>query len=94
MDKTIENKQEIKIYSNELYRIISPIISNARKRAALFLYTETTLMYWRIGKHINNELKENNKTAYGKKILATLSQELTENFGKGFTFITLNKDFN
>jgi len=91
MGKTVENQQEIQIYSSELYRIISPIISNARKRAALFLYTETTLMYWSIGKHINDNLKENNRTAYGKKILATLSQQLTDNFGKGFTYTALTR---
>jgi len=74
-----------------LYSILSPIINNARKRVALYLSSETTLLYWSIGKHINTNLKENNRTVYGKKILATLSQQLTENFGRGFTYTALTR---
>ncbi|MDD3876555.1 MAG: DUF1016 N-terminal domain-containing protein [Bacteroidales bacterium] len=91
MNKPLDKKNEVQVYINELFVIISPIINNARKRAALYLSAETTLLYWTIGKHINTNLKENNRTVYGQRIIATLSQQLTENFGKGFTYTTLTR---
>jgi hypothetical protein len=53
------------------------IIDFAKSKAALFLNAETTLMYWGVGHFINTNLKENNRTKYGRQILATLSQELS-----------------
>jgi predicted nuclease of restriction endonuclease-like (RecB) superfamily len=65
------------------------IIDFAKSKAALFLNAETTLMYWGVGHFINTNLKENNRTKYGRQILATLSQELTLRYGKGFTYSAL-----
>ncbi|MCU0434017.1 MAG: PDDEXK nuclease domain-containing protein [Bacteroidia bacterium] len=70
---------------------IAQIIEQARSRAAIFLNAETTLMYWGIGNFINRNLKENNRTEYGSQILVTLSQELTKQFGKGFTYSALTR---
>ncbi len=36
-----------------------------------------TVLYWRIGMRINKEIFKRKRAAYGKQILATLSQELT-----------------
>jgi hypothetical protein len=66
------------------------IIDFAKSKAALFLNAETTLMYWGVGHFINTNLKENNRTKYGRQILATLSQQLTLRYGKGFTYTSLN----
>lgn len=78
MNKEIEKTSiDTQLLSNKLYNGIVQIIDNARNRTAVFLNSETTLMYWNIGRYINTNLKENNKTAYGKNIVATLSQQLS-----------------
>lgn len=41
--------------------------------------------YWKIGKEIYEACGENERAAYGKQILAELSERLTVEFGKGFT---------
>jgi predicted nuclease of restriction endonuclease-like (RecB) superfamily len=41
------------------------------------LNSETTVLYWSIGKFINENLKTQNRTSYGNKIVATLSQQLS-----------------
>ena len=61
----------------ELLPGIARIIEQARLKTAVFLNAETTLLYWAIGHFINHSLKENNRTEYGSKILATLSQQLS-----------------
>lgn len=39
----------------------------------------------------NKNLKENNRTQYGSQIVATLSQQLTAQYGKGFTYTALTR---
>lgn len=36
-------------------------------------------------------LEENDRAAYGERIVATVSQELTQRYGKGFTKSALNR---
>ena len=43
-----------------------------------------TLLYWRIGKRIQTEILENERAEYGQEIVSTLSEKLTEEFGRGF----------
>ena len=43
-------------------------------------------MYWNIGKRIvEEEQKGDQRAEYGKKLLKTLSDDLTANYGKGFS---------
>jgi hypothetical protein len=71
----MKNKpNEIDLFSAELLIGISDIIEKSKQKAAFYLNTETTILYWSIGKYINDHLKVENRTKYGNKILATLSQ--------------------
>ena len=72
------------IPSATLHEELRSIISNARKRTAVTINTEITLMYWHIGKRINREILGNKRAGYGKQIVSLLATQLTEEFGKGF----------
>lgn len=88
----MKNKpNEINLFSAELLTGISDIIEKSKHKAAIFLNSETTILYWSIGTFINDHLKFQNRTKYGKKILATLSQQLINKFGKGFTYSPLTR---
>lgn len=87
----MNQNRQIVDFSNDLYHGISQIIENARQKVAIFLNAETTLLYWNIGNYINENLKENNRLEYGAKILATLSQQLTNQFGKGYSYSALTR---
>lgn len=50
---------------------------------------EQTLLYWRLGKRILTENLAGGRGEYGKRILATLSQELVAEFGNGFSYSAL-----
>jgi predicted nuclease of restriction endonuclease-like (RecB) superfamily len=60
------------------------LINSARQRVATVANAEQTLLYWRIGKRIAMENLTDGRAEYGKQILATVSQELMNEFGKGF----------
>ncbi|MDL2216735.1 DUF1016 N-terminal domain-containing protein [Desulfovibrio sp. OttesenSCG-928-M14] len=38
-----------------------------------------TLLFWKIGRRVNEEALQNKRADYGKQILVTLSRQLTEN---------------
>lgn len=84
---------------NGLLESIVSLIETARQRVALAVNSELTLLYWNIGKQINDELIRNGRADYGKRIVADLSQYLSLKFGNGFSkrnlhnFIKFNEVF-
>ena len=56
---------------------------------AVAVNTGLPLLIWRIGRRINQEILKDSRAQYGKGILASLSQELTENYGSGFSYSAL-----
>jgi len=83
--------KEVFLHSESLTQGIFRIIENAKKRVAVYVNQETTLLYWEIGQYINQEIRPEIRAQYGAKILATVSQELTKRFGKGFSYSALTR---
>lgn len=50
-----------------------------------------TLMFWQIGKHINDFLLRDNRAEYGKYIMSTLSTHLSEKYGNNFELRNLRR---
>jgi predicted nuclease of restriction endonuclease-like (RecB) superfamily len=50
-----------------------------------------TLLYWRVGDRIRRDVLQNERARYGQQILATLSQELIAEFGRGFDATNLTR---
>jgi integrase len=44
-----------------------------------------TALYWRIGCRIRDEVLQKKRAKYGQEIVATLSRQLTAEYGQGFT---------
>lgn len=75
---------------NQLYSKISNHIDSARNRIYKAVDTEMVVAYFNIGRDIVLEEQKGEKRAeYGKVIIKTLSEALTENYGKGFGISTL-----
>lgn len=71
---------------------IKTLIDQARQQVAVAVNVGLTLLYWQVGQRIRSELlHEKDRAAYDKQILATLSQELTQRYGKGFPESALNR---
>jgi len=80
-----EKTEDLKIDQDPLFRRIATLIQESKQRVAISINAELTMLYWNIGKHIKTELLSNRRADYGKRILILLSQQLTENFGKGWS---------
>jgi hypothetical protein len=74
----------VKIDENSLLVHVSKIIENRKRRAYTKVNQETTLLYWEVGRYIGSVLLGRERSAYGRRIVATLSQQLTNKYGKSF----------
>lgn len=81
-----------KIVVNELYSRIAELITNARKTVLRNVNQTMIHSYYEIGRMIVEE--EQNGVAraeYGKRVLLGLSNQLSQNFGKGFSVSNLEQ---
>ena len=76
---------EIVNNNKQLLDAIVSLIDTSRSRVASTVNSELTLLYWNIGKQINDNILKNKRADYGKEIILELSKELTFRFGKGFS---------
>lgn len=60
------------------------LIELARERAAVAVNRELVLLYWDLGHRVRVEILGEERAEYGKEIVATLSRQLTSEFGSGF----------
>tara|TARA_R110002072_G_scaffold105615_2_gene230888 strand:+ start:12258 stop:13328 length:1071 start_codon:yes stop_codon:yes gene_type:complete len=70
--------------NNELFTEIQILITQAKQQATVAVNASLTMMYWQIGQRIKQEILTGERAEYGKQIVATLSRQLTNEFGKGW----------
>ena len=82
------------ILSSDVDQLISDlrlIIDEVRSSVASTVNASLTFLYWRVGARINTEVLKGNRAEYGKQILATVSQQLTKQYGEGFSYSALTR---
>ncbi len=63
---------------------IRQLIETARQKTARTVNSALVGMYWHIGRRIREDVLQNDRAEYGKQIVATLSRQLTTEYGRGF----------
>ena len=75
---------------NEIfYDEIKDILLSARNKVYQTANSAMVEAYWQIGKSIIREQGGEERAGYGAGLLAELSQQMTRDFGKGFTIANL-----
>jgi predicted nuclease of restriction endonuclease-like (RecB) superfamily len=64
---------------------VRSMIEQTREGVARTVNAGMTLLYWRIGRRVQVEVLGNQRAEYGKEIVSTLSGQLSEEFGNGFS---------
>jgi len=87
MEKKISSKKKDSPQKSDevLINEIRSLIEQTRSQVAQTVNSALVLMNWHIGKRINDEILQNKRAEYGKEIVASLSRQLTLDYGKGFT---------
>lgn len=70
---------------SHLFQELSSLIEQSRNQIAVVANSALTLLFWKVGKRISDEILKNERAEYGKQIIATISAQLEANFGRNFT---------
>jgi predicted nuclease of restriction endonuclease-like (RecB) superfamily len=70
---------------------IKNIIEETKSKVSIAVNSSLTLLYWSIGKRINDEVINHKRSEYGKEIIATVSQYLVKNYGSGYSYSSLTR---
>ena len=81
----LEKKTTMKLSDVDLYQDIKKLILTTRSRFAINVNTELSLLYWHIGKKINTKVLQDKRAKYGKQIISSLSKQLIQEYGKGWS---------
>ena len=76
MKKGIENTR--------LFLSIKQLIEQGKQQIAISVNTTMSMLYWQIGKMINDDVLQNQRAEFGKQIVSTLSRHLTQEYGDGW----------
>jgi predicted nuclease of restriction endonuclease-like (RecB) superfamily len=71
----------------QVYETIRAALADARTKVVTAVNSAMVSVYWEIGRQIAEAVGE--RAEYGRRLLAYLSERLTEEFGKGFTIANL-----
>lgn len=63
---------------------IRQMIEETRSAVATAVNAGLTMLYWHIGKRIQEEILRRGRAEYGQEIVISLGRELTAEFGRGF----------
>jgi predicted nuclease of restriction endonuclease-like (RecB) superfamily len=64
---------------------IRALIEQARQVVARTVNSAMVALYWQIGKRIREDVLHEQRAEYGEQIVATLSAQLTVEYGRGYT---------
>ena len=94
MAKKVTDKDGTQMVVSQDYKVLyadaCTIIEDARQKAYSAVNVALTLRNWQLGERIaKDELDGAERAEYGKRVMATLAQDLTAKYGKGFDKSTL-----
>ena len=87
-NESIEGRSDSR---DALFSDIRQLIEESRSAVAATVNAGLTMLYWRIGKRINEDILKGERAEYGEEIVSTLSRQLTLEFGKGFSYSALTR---
>jgi len=79
------------IASKALLKDLRDLITAARQDVARQVNYALVMLYWKVGKRIRKDILREKRAEYGEKIVATLSTQLTEEFGEGWSRYNLSR---
>ncbi|HQU59062.1 MAG: DUF1016 family protein [Phaeodactylibacter sp.] len=76
---------EINKNQNQLFSDIRQMVEEARTAVSQTVNAGLTMLYWNIGKRINEEILNNERAEYGERIIPDLAKDLTQEYGKSYS---------
>lgn len=80
-----------KIISTALFNTVKGLIQASKQHIAISVNAEMSMLYWKIGQVVRQEILKEERAEYGKQIVATLSRQLESEYGKSFSEKSLRR---
>lgn len=71
--------------TQSLLHDIRTLINESKQHLALTVNAAMSMLYWNVGRRINTDVLGNERAEYGRKVVATLAEELTTEYGAGWS---------
>lgn len=82
---TDSNENQIGFFNEKLFTDLSKLIEQSRHQVAMQANSTLTILFWQVGKRINDDILQNQRAEYGKQIVSTVSAQLEHLYGRNFT---------
>lgn len=80
----MKNKNKIEKAGSLLFKELSQLIEQSKTELISYANSALTLLFWQVGKKINEHILQNKRAEYGKQIVPTLSAQLEKAYGRNF----------
>lgn len=74
-----------------LFSELSQLIEQSQQQVSIAANSGLTILFWQVGKRINERILQNKRADYGKEIVATLSTKLVHAYGRNFEIKNLRR---
>ena len=82
--KPVPMENEVGVVSPALIEDLRQLIAEARQSVATTVNAGLTLLYWRVGKRVVDEVLGKERAAYGRQIVVLLARQLVLEYGPSF----------
>ena len=79
-----KNAPQNTVYLN-LVQNIQALIEKSKQQLAVTVNAAITHLYWNVGRRINQDVLQDKRATYGKQIISSLSDQLTQSYGRGWS---------
>ena len=89
MPKPIEIDQKNQM--NSLYKELCFLIEKSKQKTIMQAKSAVNMLFWQIGKRINDEILNNKRAEYGAQIISKLADKLSSEYGRSFELRNLRR---
>jgi predicted nuclease of restriction endonuclease-like (RecB) superfamily len=79
------------IFEDTLYKELSLLIEKSKQKAVSQVKSTVNILFWQVGKKINDEILHNKRAEYGTQIVSNLATKLVAQYGRSFELKNLHR---
>ena len=80
-----DEQPSVVVDDERLFADVSRLVSGARERVTQTVNQELTLLHWQVGARVRSEILNYTRAEYGERVIASLAERLTNDFGRGWS---------
>lgn len=73
------------VQAQQLFSSIRQLIEESKQQVAVVVNATMSMLYWQIGKRINEEILQHTRANYGEQVIKQLSEQLMVQYGQGWS---------